>query len=553
MSRKRRFEVWKLGLGAMCVAWCLGAGGTAVAAEEVFCENGVGSSSVANAVTVEEKEAQEFEQVREDGVTDENGFPVVEINEPMVEEIDIVGNANKIDALQAEEETTYRPYETATYTYKYKIDEQGVVITGLVPDEGKRVDTAGELVIPQAIDGVQVYKIGSDVFYNCDKLTGSIVIPEGVKEIGKRAFYDCDGLEGDLVIGEGVEIIDEFAFAYCGNLKGKLYLPESLTTIEDYAFASCVNLTGEAKLPANLEKIGEKGLCWCGGLGNKLVFGDKLQILGNEAICPVTSGRFIVKTRVYFAGSISEIGDYAFGCVDRVTTKDTGNYVGIALPVYVYAPKGSEVDVYLSTHDKIKLGSNIYYVGLDKNFPFQDVELDSWKYEGIEYVYQRNLMSGVSETLFQPDATLSRSQFVTVLYNDTYEPAVTFETPFEDVAEGMWYSTPVVWATDYGIVSGYPEYIFGVEDDITREQFVVMLYQFAQLAGKVKAAPTGDLLRYEDVASVQSWAKEAMLWAVQNELVTGKPTEDGGLMLDPQGNATRAECAAIMMMFDKNF
>lgn len=527
--RKKKIVLQRCALVGMCTALSLGmVSETAMAAEPV---------------TMSYEDMQVEEEIYAEAFV-----------ENIPEEKDILQEEPlDIDVLLEDGALTYKPSEEVAYSLLYEVDEQGVVITGIVADEGTDAEVTGELVLPQTIDGVQVYKIGTKAFYNLDGLTGSIVIPDGVKEIDAYAFYDCDGFEGDLMIGEGVETIGNYAFGYNGNMKGKLYLPESLITIGDYAFASCVSLTGEAKLPSNLEQIGKKGLCWCGGLGNKLVFGDKLQVLGEEAICPVTTGRFIIKTRVYFAGSITEIGDYAFGCVDRVYAKETGNYAGIALPVYVYAPKDSEVDIYINTHDKIKLGSNINYVGLDKNFPFQDVDTAGWKYTGIEYAYQRDLMAGVSATEFQPDAVLTRSQFVTVLYSDTYEPKETFETPFTDVAEGMWYSDAVVWATNYGIVSGYPEYVFGVEDNITREQFVLMLYQFAQLAGKVQEDPEGSLEGYADSTSVQEWAREAMLWAVQSELVSGKPSEDGSVKLDPQGNATRAECATIMMKFDMNF
>ncbi len=224
---------------------------------------------------------------------------------------------------------------------------------------------------------------------------------------------------------------------------------------------------------------------------------------------------------------------------------DTVLYVGepeTAVAVYI----GEDADKYNATQTAITVTREA------RSFPFTDVDAEGWEYAGIYYSYQRELMSGVSDTLFTPGQELTRAQFVTVLYNYAGTPEGKYEDKFTDVAEGKWYSLPIIWAAENDITSGYDGGAFGVEDDITREQFVTMLYKYAKSIGYVKESPTGELSSYEDVTLVDSWAAEPMLWATQNAIISGKPTEDGeGILLDPDGSATRAECATIMMKFDK--
>jgi len=187
-----------------------------------------------------------------------------------------------------------------------------------------------------------------------------------------------------------------------------------------------------------------------------------------------------------------------------------------------------------------------------KDFVFTDVDKEGWEYDGIYYSFQREVMSGVDDNLFAPKQELTRAQFVTVLYNYAGTPECGYEEKFKDVAADMWYSAPIIWAAGEGITSGYEDGRFGVGDAITREKFVTMLYQYAQAIGYVTESPEGELVGYEDVALVDTWAMEPMLWATQNGVISGKPAINGeGILLDPDGSANRAECATIMMEFDR--
>lgn len=195
----------------------------------------------------------------------------------------------------------------------------------------------------------------------------------------------------------------------------------------------------------------------------------------------------------------------------------------------------------------------------DKPFLFEDVAKGKWYYDAIYYVYQRGLMNGnnKSGTLFSPNENTNRAMIVTILdlltaendLADLMVPLAGEPKSFPDVLAGKWYTEHVLWATAAGIVGGYKEGTFGPLDDVTREQLVVILYQYA---GKLGADQSGraDLSGYEDADKVSRYAREAMEWAVDLGLLTGR--KDGGVVrLDPKGTATRAEVAVVMMNFCK--
>ena len=105
----------------------------------------------------------------------------------------------------------------------------------------------------------------------------------------------------------------------------------------------------------------------------------------------------------------------------------------------------------------------------------------------------------------------------------------------------------MLWAAENGIVCGVGEGAFGVDANITREQLALMLYKYAEMKGFDVSASV-ELSDYVDADSVATWSETALKWAVANGVMSGKPVE-GGTALAPQGEATRAECAAMMRSF----
>ena len=177
--------------------------------------------------------------------------------------------------------------------------------------------------------------------------------------------------------------------------------------------------------------------------------------------------------------------------------------------------------------------------------PFTDVKQGDWFYNAVYHCFDKGYFKGVSETKFDPQGTMTRAMFATVLYRMAGEPTVTGENKFADVKGGQWYTDAILWATQAGIVDGYGDGNFGVDDPITREQMVTMLYRYAQSKGQGFQGLWSFKLDFPDAGDVSDWALEAMSWMVMNGVIKGK---DGKLA--PGATATRAEVAQLIMNFD---
>ena len=176
--------------------------------------------------------------------------------------------------------------------------------------------------------------------------------------------------------------------------------------------------------------------------------------------------------------------------------------------------------------------------------PFTDVSEEAWYYDNVFYVYEHDLMNGTTETTFAPNEMLTRAMFATILYRAHGEPEVEYEAIFPDVPDDTWYTDGVIWAYQNNIVKGYDNGKFGTDDNISREQLAVMMYRYANFM-EYNVTAEGDLTVFDDVDSISSWAEDAMAWAVGCGIINGKKEN----FLDPAGEATRAECAAIIMRF----
>lgn len=176
-------------------------------------------------------------------------------------------------------------------------------------------------------------------------------------------------------------------------------------------------------------------------------------------------------------------------------------------------------------------------------FPFIDVPHNAWYRTAVEYAYSRGLMAGTSSILFSPDMTTSRGMIVTILYSLEGKP-YTSSSPFDDVSITDWYGRAVAWAAAHGVVSGYSDTAFGPNDSITREQMATILYSYARYKG-CDVSARADLSGFQDVGRISPYAVTAMQWACAEGLISGM----GDRTLAPQGNATRAQVAQILMQF----
>ena len=178
---------------------------------------------------------------------------------------------------------------------------------------------------------------------------------------------------------------------------------------------------------------------------------------------------------------------------------------------------------------------------------FTDVKTSDWFYDAVYYVYSNQIMAGTSTTKFDPNTNLSRAMVVTMLYRVEGEPVVTSVSSFSDVKDtASWYYKAVCWAAKNGIVNGVTDTTFSPNTNITREQLAAILYRYAGYKGKSTAATT-PLTGYADASTVSTYATTAMKWAVGEGIITG----DAG-RLQPRGNATRAQAAAMFQRFLAN-
>lgn len=174
--------------------------------------------------------------------------------------------------------------------------------------------------------------------------------------------------------------------------------------------------------------------------------------------------------------------------------------------------------------------------------PFTDVKEGDWFYESVRYVFEKGLMNGTDSDRFSPEQSASRAMLVAMLWRLAGQPAVNEAAPFTDVTANAYYAEAAVWAAENGIVKGYGDNRFGPNDPVTREQLAAILYRYAQVKGQ-DTAMAGDLSGFADQPS--GWASEPVRWAVGAGLLSGK----GGGVLNPTGNATRAETAAMLMRY----
>lgn len=191
-------------------------------------------------------------------------------------------------------------------------------------------------------------------------------------------------------------------------------------------------------------------------------------------------------------------------------------------------------------------------------YAFRDMPVPAdWSHEGLDYCIYRGYVAGTSASTVSPTGVCTRAQLVSILYRMQGEPTNVkgyelskLRAPFDDVPRGQWYTDAIWWAKLTGVVAGTSATTFDPEGEITREQLAVILYNYTQQFAPGSIPAAGSLAGFPDAGSVSSWARTEMAWAVGNGLISG--TGSGGVAyLSPQGSATRAQVAAILMRFEQ--
>ena len=355
------------------------------------------------------------------------------------------------------------------------------------------------------------YTTGSDGTVTITKYNGSasnIEIPDtiagkAVTAIGDEAFAENENLLS-VTIPASVKSIGDYAFDVCCNL-ASIKFNEGLETIGGGAFELCVSITS-IKFPNSLKTIYDGAFFACDGL-------DFVNI----------------------PASVTYVGNMAFGySIIEDDTSDEG-YSAVRWTDFVVCGRpGTTAQTYAN--------SNSFEYRL-----FPDVVYGVWYTNAVLFNVEHNYFSGYGNGYFGPADNIQRQDFVVVLAkiaNADLSAYAGQNGGFADVPTNDYYSAAIAWAKNNKILSGYADGRFGVGDPITREQACVIFYNYCH--GSVSGDVNTVLAGYPDGGNVSDWARTAVAWAAQNNVVGGNGK------LNPVGNANRAEMAQIIMNMSNN-
>lgn len=177
------------------------------------------------------------------------------------------------------------------------------------------------------------------------------------------------------------------------------------------------------------------------------------------------------------------------------------------------------------------------------SLPFYDVSSSAWFYDGVFKVYTKGYMTGRSRNYFVPSDNMKRQDVAVVFYRMSNYPFVEYRNIYNDVSSDSYFANAAVWAYDNNIIKGYPNGTMGVDNNITRQDFMLTLYSYAKHKGLNISAST-NISGYTDQAQVSEYARTAMSWGVAKGLI-GR----GTTLLNPLGNVGRAEIAVMIERF----
>lgn len=306
---------------------------------------------------------------------------------------------------------------------------------------------------------------------------------------------------------------------------------------------------------------------------------DNPETLGGAYILPIqrvdlTSGMNALYT-LYFAATDIKGNMYLSDPCESVLVETFSELEIEPIPAQIYTGEAVEPEVYLLYGDgyfydvldydityenNVEIGTaTVTLTSNDPEFPGQlsatfeimyaqdilsDVYESDWYFDAAHYMIANGLMTGVSDKAFAPNDLITRGMFAQILYRIAGEPEIETTSTFTDVSSAEYYTDAVAWAQSEGIINGMTETEFMPDNYITREEIAAIIYRFASYAG-LDVSATADLSIFTDNAEAADWASESLSWSVGYGIISGKENNT----LDPQGNATRAEAAAMLQRF----
>ena len=419
-----------------------------------------------------------------------------------------------------------------------------------------------------------VTSIGWLAFFHCSSLT-SVTIPNRVTSIGYASFSGCSSLAA-VTIPNSLTSIDHSMFANCSGLTS-VTIPESVTSIDDWAFNGCNALSAayflgnapelgievfQTVASETYESVNISGLVlyylegktgWTTPTWNGYPTAIHEHTYTNTVIVPTCTEKGeekgtcsrcgVTETREIAATGHTEVIDAAIAATCTEAGKTEGKHCSVCNAV-------------LAAQEEIPALGHQYENGVcvrcgekdPQSLPpveFADVAKSAWYVGAVEYAVQNGLMNGVGNEQFAPEGSMTRAMLVTVLWRFEGEP-MEGTNRFRDVPNGQWYTNAVAWAASNGVVNGVGDGKFAPEGKITREQMATILYRYAEKKG-IDTSKRGDLGGFPDANQVSGYAKDAVQWAVGEGIINGS---DGKLL--PQGSATRAQVATILMRYIEN-
>lgn len=366
--------------------------------------------------------------------------------------------------------------------------------------------------------GCALNAIGDGAMNNCILLKSVSFKPAASLNVGEDAFYGCVSLT-KLDLGAASGTVGAGAFSGCAAL-AEIRLPQKLTRLERDTFSGCSSLA-KLNVPAELEYIGKN--CFRGA----------------QALPDLS-----------FPATLKTVERYAFSGCEKLTLRFAGDAPAFAPAKDVSASFAPDTLLCFPYDAKgwtwpVCKGYETSYIFPALDDVFHDLAKSAWYIPSVQYVYYTGLMNGVRSGEFAPNAPMTRSQLVTVLYRNAGQPEVTDAAPFTDVDKDAYYYDAVCWAQTSGIVKGVSATRFAPNNVITRQQLCTFLFRYAELLGLPMDA-RDPLTAFIDADKVDSYAKDAASWCVAAGLINGK----NGNLLDPNGGATRAEVAKVLTAFD---
>lgn len=448
--------------------------------------------------------------------------------------------------------------------------------------------------------GESTASIGQSAFEGCKKLQSVDI--SGVSSIGPNAFAGCAALES-ITLSDTLTELKTKVFSECSALSD-VTLPDSLESIGDAAFYKCVALekiyipAGVAEIPKSaFLKSGLKEIYGYHGTGAETyssAYGISFIPLDDydcEAGIHCYKSHRSPDETVYecllcsdsYTEPLPELSvDGSVTVNADIDCKDENQIYYICFEpdndgLYEFSFEGTDVSfevvngkdtVSPSQDNRYRLEKGVdclILVGLNdadggsftvtakykeepKEYSFPDVQKDAWYYEAVQYNASHGYITGFKNGTFGPDKQLTRQDFVVILARIAGADLSSYEnvqSKMSDVAKGSYYAAAVNWAVANNIIKGYNNGKFGVGDPITREQVCVILYRYMNSPAVTGADKT--LKPFADAGKISSFAKDAVVWAIQNGVISGKKADT----LAPTVTASRAEIATIVMRMDK--